>query len=157
MRVWSRFVDLLQSPVFMGICESSNQRFEGLFLAHFTRWLVPGGILVYTIPAKQLAACAKILAHYFRNLQVFRLESAECVAYHQVVVFGIARSQRERARTRHAAVSSVREHRIQHGGAKWYHGGPGSPYVEESPVNSPTWYQDWNKHYMESLKKREGK
>ena len=94
-------------PFSAEFAESSNQRFEGLFLAHFARWLVPGGILVYTIPAKQLSACAKLLAHYFRNVQVFRLGSAECRAYREVVVFAIARSHRERARTRDSDITET--------------------------------------------------
>src|ERR1035438_10398428 len=55
--------------------ESGNQRFEVLFLSHFARWLVPGGVLLYVLPAQQLAGCAHVLASHFLGVQIFRLES----------------------------------------------------------------------------------
>jgi hypothetical protein len=88
--------------------ESGNQRFEVLFLSHFARWLAPGGVLIYILPARQLAGCANVLASHFRDIQVFRLESPECVLYEQIVVFGIARSRRERDRTRDSEISFCR-------------------------------------------------
>src|SRR6266498_2486942 len=63
--------------------QSGNQRFEVLFLSHFARWLVPGGVLICVLPAQQLAGCAHVLASHFRDVQVFRLESPECVLYGQ--------------------------------------------------------------------------
>jgi hypothetical protein len=84
---------------------SGNQRFEALFLSHFARWLVPAGVLVYVVPSPQLAVCAKLLASYFRNVQVFRLESADCTRFKQIVIFAYARSQRERARTRDSEIA----------------------------------------------------
>jgi len=88
--------------------ESGNQRFEVLFLSHFARWLVAGGVLIYVLPAQQLAGCAHVLASHFRDIQVFRLESPECVLYGQVVVFAIARSRRERDHTRDSEISFCR-------------------------------------------------
>jgi hypothetical protein len=85
--------------------ETGNQRFEALFLSHFARWLLPGGVLVYVVPAPRLPACAKLLATHFRNVQVFRLESADCIRFKQVVIFATARSQRERARTRDSEIA----------------------------------------------------
>ena len=85
--------------------ESGNQRFEVLFLSHFARWLVPGGVLIYVLPAQQLAGCANVLASHFREVRVFRLESPECVLYEQIVVFAVARSRRERDRTRDSEIS----------------------------------------------------
>jgi hypothetical protein len=85
--------------------ESGNQRFEVLFLSHFARWLVPGGVLLYALPAQQLAGCAQVLASHFRDIEIFRLESAECVLYAQIVVFAIARSRRERDRVRDSEIS----------------------------------------------------
>ena len=49
--------------------ESGNQRFEVLFLSHFARWLVPGGVLIYVLPAQQLAGCAQVLASHFRDVR----------------------------------------------------------------------------------------
>ncbi len=88
--------------------ESGNQRFEVLFLSHFARWLVPGGVLIYVLPAQQLAGCTNVLASHFREVQVFRLESPECAKYEQVVVFAIARSRRERDRARDSEISYSR-------------------------------------------------
>jgi hypothetical protein len=88
--------------------ESGNQRFEVLFLAHFARWLVPGGVLIYVLPAQQLAGCAKVLASHFREVQVLRLESPECALYEQIVVFAIARSRRERDRAFDSEISFSR-------------------------------------------------
>jgi hypothetical protein len=87
---------------------SGNQRFEVLFLAHFARWLVPGGVLIYVLPARQLAACANVLASHFREVQAFRLESPECAQYEQIVVFAIARSRRERESARDSEISFSR-------------------------------------------------
>jgi hypothetical protein len=88
--------------------ESGNQRFEVLFLSHFARWLVPGGVLIYVVPAQQLAGCAHVFASHFRDVQVFRLESPECILYELIVVFAIARSRRERDRTRDSEISFCR-------------------------------------------------
>jgi hypothetical protein len=64
-------------------------------------------VLVYVVPAPQLAVCAKLLASYFRNVRVFRLESADCVRFKQVVIFANARSQRERARARDSEIAWI--------------------------------------------------
>jgi len=61
-------------------------------------------VLIYVLPAQQLAGCAQVLASQFRDTAVFRLESAECVLYEQIVVFAIARSRRERDRTRDSEI-----------------------------------------------------
>lgn len=95
--------------------ESGNRRFEVLFLAHVARWLVPGGALVYVLPAPQLAGCAQILASHFRNIQIFRFGSPECVRYKQIVVFAVGRSRRERDRTRDADISYCRNQLIAQG------------------------------------------
>jgi hypothetical protein len=95
--------------------ESGNRRFEVLFLSHFARWLVPAGVLVYVLPSPQLAGCAQILASHFRNVQVFRFGSTECVRYKQIVVFAVARSRRERDRTRDADISYCRNQLIAQG------------------------------------------
>ena len=92
--------------------ESGNQRFEVLFLSHVARWLAPGGVLIYVLPAPQLAGCAPILAQHFRDVRVFRLESPECVRYKQLVLFAIARSRRERDRTRDSDISYNRNYLI---------------------------------------------
>ena len=69
---------------------------------------MPGGVLIYVVPAQQLAGCAHVLASHFRDVQVFRLESPECILYELIVVFAIARSRRERDRTRDSEISFCR-------------------------------------------------
>ena len=88
--------------------ESGNRRYEVLFLSHFARWLVPSGVLVYVLPAPQLAGCAPILASQFRNVRVFRLGASECIRYKQIVVFAVARSRKERDRARDSEISYTR-------------------------------------------------
>ncbi len=84
-----------------------NQRMEKLFTAHIARWLVPGGILVLVIPADRLADCARTLSYHFINLHVFRLEGPECERYRQIVVFGKAKTRREREKTRDQVISNA--------------------------------------------------
>ena len=79
-----------------------------MFLSHFTRWLVPAAVLVYVLPAPQLAGCAQTLASHFRDVRVFRLASPECARYKQIVAFAIARSRRERDRARDSDISYSR-------------------------------------------------
>ena len=67
------------------------------------------------LPAPQLAGCAQILASHFRNVQIFRFGSPECVRYKQIVVFAVARSRRERDRTRDADISYCRNQLIAQG------------------------------------------
>ncbi len=50
-------------------------------------------------------AAPTFLASHFRDVQVLRLESPECVLYRQIVVFAIARSRRERDRARDSEIS----------------------------------------------------
>lgn len=92
--------------------QSGNRRFEVLFLSHFARWLMPAGILVYVLPAPQLAGCAQILSSHFRDVRVFRLGSSECSRYRQIAVFATARSRRERDRTRDSEISYSRDRLI---------------------------------------------
>jgi hypothetical protein len=80
---------------------------EKLFTAHIARWLVPGGILVLVIPAERVADCARTLSYHFTELHAFRLEGPECERYRQVVVFGKAKTRREREKTRDQAISST--------------------------------------------------
>ena len=67
------------------------------------------------LPAPQLAGCVQIFASHFRNVQVFRFGSPECVRYKQIVVFAVARSRRERDRTRDADISLCRNQIIAQG------------------------------------------
>jgi Uncharacterised methyltransferase family (DUF6094) len=74
----------------------ANQRMELVFLEHCYRWVITDGVLVFVIPNTALAPCARLLASQFDRITVRRLEHAESVRFHQVVVFG----RRKKARAR---------------------------------------------------------
>jgi Uncharacterised methyltransferase family (DUF6094) len=85
-----------------------GRRTEQAFLSHTYRWLRPGGVLVFVIPGERLVECSQILASHFRDVRIYRLESAECVRYKHVVVFGIRRNGRERERLQDADIARAR-------------------------------------------------
>lgn len=85
--------------------DTGNRRMEAIFLEHTYRWLKPGGVLVFVVPAHRLADCKTVLAIHFSDSAVFRLTEPECVQYKQVVLFGVKRSRRERERLRDADIS----------------------------------------------------
>lgn len=85
-----------------------NHRLEALFLAHTARWLVPRGVLVLVIPVGSVPDCSRTLAACFTNIRVVRLTSLDAERYKQVVVFGVARSRKERERVRDSEITGAR-------------------------------------------------
>ena len=73
--------------------KTNNQRLEAVFLEHVYRWLKPSGVLVFVIPQRYLAACARLLSEHFAEIRVFRLADPECVKYEQIVVFALRRKR----------------------------------------------------------------
>ena len=51
--------------------ESGNQRFEVLFLSHFARWLVPGGVLIYVLPRSNWQGAPTFSPHTFGMSKYF--------------------------------------------------------------------------------------
>ena len=67
-------------------------RVEHAFLTHCTRYLEPGGILVYIIPRAQIATSARFLATHYRRLGAWAFPEPEVEQFNQVVVIGVRKS-----------------------------------------------------------------
>ena len=70
-----------------------EQRTEMRFLRHCTRYLCEQGLLVFVIPRRRLAACARYLASHYRSLRVSAFPDPEREAFDQVVVTGIRKAE----------------------------------------------------------------
>jgi len=67
----------------------TSERYELTFLRDCLKYLCPSGLLVYLIPQRRLDnRIAKILAHRFEDLGVFRFPEDEYLAFRQVVILG---------------------------------------------------------------------
>lgn len=62
---------------------------EVVFLEHYLRSLLPGGLLVYIIPEHVLEDCERIIRSWFTKVRIFRFPEEEYQAYKQVVLFGV--------------------------------------------------------------------
>ena len=76
--------------------ESDNQRLELVFLEHTYRWLKVGGVLIFVIPQRRLAKCARLLSEHFTDVRVFRLTEPACLEYKQIVVLAKRRKRHSR-------------------------------------------------------------
>ena len=90
----------LNPPYDFEIGASDNKRLEQVFLQHCYRWLVPGGVLVFVIPAKALAYCSHTLAGRFGDIRVYQLTHPDSVKYDQVVFFGVRKDQTDKVAER---------------------------------------------------------
>ena len=63
-------------------------RLEERFLQRATPMLAAGGVLVFVVPYYALAASAKTLSQYYRDLHCYRFPDSDWDAYKQVVLFG---------------------------------------------------------------------
>jgi hypothetical protein len=88
----------LNPPYDFEVGKTDNQRMELVFLRHTGRWVMPGGVLVFIIPQRQLASCARTLAEHFENIRVFRLTAPEAVKYNQIAVLAVRRKRQNRLR-----------------------------------------------------------
>jgi len=74
----------------------TSERYELTFLRDCLKYLCPSGLLVYLIPQRRLDnRIAKILAHRFEDLGVFRFPEDEYLAFKQVVIFGRLKAKAE--------------------------------------------------------------
>jgi len=94
----------LNPPYDFELSERQRRRTEQVFLDHTYRWLKPGGLLVFVIPAERIGDCSKTVASQFRDIRIYRLSDLECVRYCQVVIFGVKRGRRERDRLQEAEI-----------------------------------------------------
>jgi Uncharacterised methyltransferase family (DUF6094) len=73
-----------------------NRRMEAVFLEHCYRWVRAEGVLVFVIPVTALNSCARLLASQLNRISLFRLEHADCIRFHQIVVFGMRKKSHAR-------------------------------------------------------------
>ena len=78
----------------------SNRRMESVFLEHCHRWVRTDGVLLFVIPVSALNSCARLLASQFNRISLFRLEHADCIRFHQIVVFGSRKNSHARGEPR---------------------------------------------------------
>jgi len=95
-------------PYDWALSTTARERLEAAFLNHTFRWLIPGGVLLFVIPAERAADCAQVLASHFKRCRIFRLGSPESVRYRQVLIAGVRRTRREREKLRDREISAGR-------------------------------------------------
>jgi hypothetical protein len=88
----------LNPPYDFEVGKTDNQRMEVVFLRHTGRWIMPGGVLFFIIPQRQLGSCARTLAEHFENINTYRLTASESVKYNQVAVLAVRRKRQNRLR-----------------------------------------------------------
>jgi hypothetical protein len=98
----------LNPPYDWALAGNARERLEPVFLNHTFRWLIPGGVLLFVIPAERAADCAQILASHFKLVRTFRLSDRESVRYRQVLIVGVRRTRRERDKVRDREISEAR-------------------------------------------------
>jgi hypothetical protein len=98
----------LNPPYDWALAGDTRERLEPVFLNHTFRWLIPGGVLLFVIPAERAGDCAQILASHFKQVRTFRLSDPESVRYRQVLIAGIRRTRRERDKVRDREISEAR-------------------------------------------------
>jgi len=86
----------LNPPYDTEVGPHSNRRMEAVFLEHCYRWVRSEGIVVFVIPVTALNSCARLLASQFGRISLFRLQHADCVRFHQIVVFGTRKKSHAR-------------------------------------------------------------
>jgi len=97
-RVDSLALVYLNPPYDFEVGKTDNHRMELVFLRHTGRWVLPGGVLFFVIPQRQLAGCARTLAEHFENIRVYRLTAPESVKYNQIAVLAVRRKRQNRLR-----------------------------------------------------------
>src|SRR5437867_4543334 len=97
----------LNPPYDFELAEGQSRRTEQVFLDHTYRWIKPGGLLVFVIPAERIGDCSKTVASQFRDIRIYRLGDPECVRYRQVVIFAVKRGRRERDRLQEAEIRNT--------------------------------------------------
>jgi Uncharacterised methyltransferase family (DUF6094)/Helicase conserved C-terminal domain len=74
--------------------EGESRRTEYRFLRDTTKWLQPGGLLIYIIPQYRLdPRMARFLATYYTDLCAYRFPDPEYADFRQMVVFGVLKPE----------------------------------------------------------------
>ena len=66
--------------------EEEHKRMEHAFLAHCTRYLTTGGLLVFVVPKHRLAVSARYLAAHYERINCWRFPDEEYEDFDQVVL-----------------------------------------------------------------------
>ena len=88
----------LNPPYDFEVGKADNQRMEVVFLRHTGRWIMPGGVLFFIIPQRQLGSCARTLAEHFESINIYRLTAPESAKYNQIAVLAVRRKRQNRLR-----------------------------------------------------------
>jgi len=74
--------------------EGEGKRTEYQFLRDTTKWLQPGGLLVYIVPQYRVdARMAGFLATAYKAIRVYRFPDPEYSEFRQAVLFGVAKEK----------------------------------------------------------------
>ncbi len=93
---------------------------ELVFLERCYRWVRTEGVLVFVIPVNALNSCARLLASQFNRISLFRLEHADCIRFHQIVVFGSRKKSHARGEPRGVGVFNLVERQAcEVNGSRW--------------------------------------
>ena len=77
--------------------EGEGKRTEYQFLRDTTKWLQPGGLLVYIVPQYRVdARMAGFLATAYDSIHAYRFPDPEYAQFRQAVIFGIAKKEPSR-------------------------------------------------------------
>jgi len=77
--------------------EGEGRRTEYQFLRDTTKWLQPGGLLVYLVPQYRVdARMAGFLATAYESIRAYRFPDPEYAQFRQAVIFGIAKKEPRR-------------------------------------------------------------
>lgn len=68
-----------------------GERMEFLFLKHASKWLMPGGLLVYIVPESilSLSKVRNLIARRYERAAVYRFTRGDYPAFRQVVLFAV--------------------------------------------------------------------
>ena len=74
--------------------EGEGRRMEYQFLRDTTRWLQPGGLLVYLVPQPRVdPRMAGFLSTAYESIRAYRFPDPEYAAFRQIVIFGTAKKE----------------------------------------------------------------
>ncbi len=77
--------------------EGEGKRTEYTFLRDTTKWLQPGGLIVYIVPQYRIdARMAGYLATAYESIHAFRFPDPEYAQFRQAAIFGIAKAEPHR-------------------------------------------------------------
>lgn len=71
--------------------EEAEGRLEYAFLRRATRYLKPEGVLVHLIPQRRLEKAAEHLAHFYRDIHIFRFPYPEYHYFRQIILLAVRR------------------------------------------------------------------